>query len=105
MLVWATDISFDQHKTRSLCEVSGRKCANVIATKCVSDQNIGSLDMCIMQRAVQLGTDSHACAGHRARVTEPRAGAIIAARSRPLGHLWLHDGTRGLAGDLPTPTT
>jgi hypothetical protein len=64
MLVWATDVSFDWHEPRSLCHVSIRKCAHVIATERVSDQNVGSLDTGVGQRAVQLVGDSRARARH-----------------------------------------
>ena len=44
-----------------------------------------------MKRAAELGRDPHTRAGHRTRITEACAGAIVAAGACPLRDLRLHD--------------
>src|SRR5258708_7209729 len=84
-------VGFDQHEPRSLWHVSHRKCSNVVATECVSDQNIGSLDTGVVERAVQLLCNAHARAWHRTRIAEARSIAIIPTSARPLAARPLHD--------------
>src|SRR5665213_569082 len=87
----ARDVGLDQHEACHRCRIARRKGAYVIAAESIADQYIRSLDIGVVKRATELGRDPHTRAGHRARITEACAGAIIAAGACPLRDLRLHD--------------
>src|SRR2546430_6413777 len=91
MLAWTADVGLDQHQSGSLRCVASRKGAHVVAAEGVAYQDVGTADPGLVKRAVQLVRDPHARARHASRIAETRAGPIVAACTRKLRDLGLHD--------------